>query len=257
MPLEVRRDLAEPVLRGHVERVERLLAERAIDIDAMPRLELRDRAGQSLVEHRTARRRRSPRRRCAAVCPSRRRGLRPTCHRDSFRFESRAQCRDALRRVRLPTLQRLPRRDGLPSALLDHLAKAHELLLQRRVLLVVRPHRVDGLVERLLDERAHERAVDVVVARIDVPALSHGLRIDLPDEKVFAKRRIRGGEQHVDVGQLLGGRLLRRAHHRDGLGDLAQRIVVDAKSVRRRVEERVGQGLDTVLVEPASLEPKR
>jgi hypothetical protein len=56
------------------------------------------------------------------------------------------------------------------------------LLLQRRVLLVVRTHRVDRLVERLLHERAHERAVDVLVARVDVPALSDSLGTDLADE---------------------------------------------------------------------------
>src|SRR4029079_18007517 len=47
------------------------------------------------------------------------------------------------------------------------------------------------------------------------------------------------------------------AHGRHGAREITQRVVVDAKAVARRIEQRVGERLHAVLVQPALLEPNR
>jgi hypothetical protein len=90
---------------------------------------------------------------------------------DSFRDQPGAQRREAAGSVAVTALECLAVRHLREAALVHDVAVVGELLLEPGVVGILRPHGGDGLVERELRERAHERAVEVVAFRIDVPAL--------------------------------------------------------------------------------------
>ena len=115
----------------------------------------------------------------------------------------------------------------------------HQLRSQRRVAGVLRPDLLHRAVERVLAQGARECAVDVLLAWIDEPALGHAVRLDLSREQILTKRGVGARHQHVGIGQLIGAMSVVGAEYGNGMGEIADRIAVDADRVAVGRRERI------------------
>ena len=154
--------------------------------------------------------------------------------------------------------QQLAARHRVPAAVRHDVSKVRERLLKRGVVVVLRAHARQALVELRRTKAPRDGAVHVLAASagVDVPGLRELLRVGLAAQQIFGERDVCGREQDVGVGELFGGRRFGLAHRADRLDQLRERVGVDAQRVVAGVHDRAQQGIRARLVGTFGLHPQ-